>query len=110
MSRIAENAYGDLPLSYPDAPGYKSGDTSRDAARAMTGRASLLRKRVYAEIAAAGLSGLSADQVAAKLGESVLSIRPRLSELFHSNPPRIVPTGERRTNTSSMLAKVWRVR
>ena len=107
MSKIADAAYGDL--FYPQAPGFKTGGTSRDAALAMKGRASVLRERVYAEIAAAGQSGLTADQVAARLGESVLSIRPRLSELYHANPSRIVPTGERRTNESRLKAKCWRI-
>lgn len=106
MSKIAEAAYGDL--FYPESPGWKSGDTSRDAAVAMKGRASVLRERVYTEIAAAGRSGLTADQVAARLGETVLAVRPRLSELFHVTPSRIVPTGERRTNDSTLKAKVWR--
>ena len=99
----------ELPLfSYPRSPGWKERTTSRDAALAVTSRASILRERVHAEIAAAGLSGLTADQVAARLGESVLSVRPRLSELYHANPPRIVPTGERRTNDSRLKAKCWR--
>ena len=98
-----------LPLfAYPLSPGFKTGGTSRDAALAVSSRASILRERVHAEIAAAGLSGLTADQVAARLGESVLSVRPRLSELYHASPPRIVPTGERRTNDSRLKAKVWR--
>ena len=98
-----------LPLfAYPLSPGFKTGGTSRDAALAVSSRASVLRERVHAEIAAAGRSGLTADQVAARLGESVLSVRPRLSELYHASPPRIVPTGERRTNDSRLKAKVWR--
>ncbi len=100
---------GDLPLfSYPRSPGFKERTTSRDAAVAMTSRASILRERVHAEIAAAGRSGLTADQVAARLGESVLSVRPRLSELYHACPSRIEPTGERRTNESRLKARVWR--
>jgi hypothetical protein len=109
VSRIADAAYGDKP--YPESPGFKEGTTSRDAARAILSRAETLRHLVMAEITAAGRSGLSADQVAARLGESVLSIRPRLSELSKPVPPRlplIVPTGERRTNDSGMKAKVWR--
>ena len=56
---------GDLPLfSYPRSPGFKEGTTSRDAAVAMTSRASILRNRAFAEIVRAGKMGLTADQVA----------------------------------------------
>ncbi len=100
---------GDLPLfRYPLSPGFKTEGTSKDAALAVSSRASVLRERVHAEIAAAGRSGLTADQVAARLGESVLSVRPRLSELYRACPPRIEPTGERRTNDSRLKAKCWR--
>ena len=99
----------DLPLfSYPRSPGFKEGTTSRDAAVAMTSRASILRNRAFAEIVRAGALGLTADQVAERLGETVLAIRPRVSELGKASPPMIVPTGERRKNESGLGAKVWR--
>jgi hypothetical protein len=100
---------GDLPLfSYPRSPGYKEKTTSMDAARAMTSRASILRNRAFAEIVRAGKIGLTADEVAERLGETVLAVRPRVSELAKSTPPLVVPTGERRRNESSLGAKVWR--
>jgi hypothetical protein len=105
VSRISETLN---PGPYGNLPGHKEFSTSKDAARAMSSRASVLRERVHAEITAAGRSGLTADQVAARLGETVLAVRPRLSELYHVEPPRIVPTGERRTNDSGLRAKVWR--
>ncbi len=48
--------------------------------------------------------GLTADQVAARLGESVLSIRPRITELKKTN--RIADTGRRRKNHSGRAAAV----
>ena len=100
---------GDLPLfSYPRSPGYKERTTSKDAAVAMTSRASILRNRAFAEIVRAGAIGLTADEAAERLGETVLAIRPRVSELAKASPPMIVPTGERRKNLSGMSAKVWR--
>lgn len=100
---------GDLPLfSYPRAPGFKEGTTSRAAALAMTSRASILRNRAFAEIVRAGATGLTADEVAERLGETVLAVRPRVSELAKAVPPRILPTGERRRNDSGLKAKVWR--
>ena len=107
MSRIVEGLAPDL-FSYPRSPGFKEHTTSLDAAAAVSGRAGVLRERAYAEIKVVGSSGLTADQVAARLGESVLSVRPRVTELAKANPPRIVPTGERRTNDSGLKAKVWR--
>ena len=41
-------------LFYPAAPGFKEKTTSRDAARAITGDAMLLREQVFAAIARAG--------------------------------------------------------
>ena len=51
-------------------------------------------------------SGLTADEIAAKLGESVLAVRPRVSELFHAG--LIEKTGERRPNASGLNAYVWK--
>jgi DNA-binding IclR family transcriptional regulator len=50
--------------------------------------------------------GLTADEIAAKLGESVLAVRPRVSELFHAG--LIEKTGERRPNASGLNAHVWK--
>jgi len=110
MSRIAEkfsaDAYGDQ--SYPASPGYKEKTTSRDAAIAIKGKAAVLRERAYAAIRNAGPKGLTPDQTAAAIGESVLAVRPRITELSQERPPRIVLTGERRTNDTGLKAKVWR--
>ncbi len=104
MSRIAESAFGDRP--YPESPGYKELTTSKDAARIMKSRAGDLRERVYTAIRAAGMLGLTADQAAAAIGESVLAIRPRVTELAKTE--RIERTGERRVNESGLHAAVWR--
>jgi hypothetical protein len=92
-------------FSYPHSPGWKSPDTSRDAAHAMHGSAKILRDRVLAAIKReAG----TADEVAGRLGESILSVRPRLSELARMD--KIERTGERRQNASGMNAAVWRTK
>lgn len=93
-------------FTYPRAPGFKEGTTSRDAARAVTD-AEALRERAFAAIRAAGTGGLTADEVATFLKRSVLSVRPRLSELAHARPARIVPNGTRRANESGRMAQVW---
>lgn len=91
--------------SYPHAPGFKEPTTSRDAASAMKGRANKLREVVFTAIADAP-DGLTADEVASLIGETVLAVRPRVSELAKAD--RIAPTGERRKNASGLKARVWR--
>lgn len=104
MSRIADATYGDRP--YPDSPGYREPTTSRDAAIAVSASSPLLRERVYAVIRRAGGEGLTPDEAADSLGESVLGVRPRFTELAKKS--RIIPTGERRRNISGLQAKAWR--
>jgi hypothetical protein len=91
--------------TYPHAPGYKVSGTSRDAAVAVIDRACTLRERVYDVLV---YSPSTADECAAMLGESVLSIRPRLSELLRMG--KIENTGLRRKNASGHSASVWRAR
>jgi hypothetical protein len=101
MSRVGE-------LRYPDAPGYKRpGGTSEQAARAVAGSAATLRARVLTEFAKHPIAGATADEVAGALGCSVLSIRPRVSELNRSGA--IVASGSRRKNDSGLSATVWKV-
>jgi hypothetical protein len=100
MSRVGE-------LRYPDAPGFKRGGTSEQAAEAFKGSAAKLRVRALAEFARHPISGATADEVARALGCSVLSIRPRVSELNRSG--EIVATGSRRKNASGLGATVWKV-
>jgi hypothetical protein len=90
---------------YPTEPGFKSSGTSEEAARAMAERAKTLRDRVLGAIKAAEPIGLSADQVADKLGESILSVRPRVSELRRAGEIR--KTEARAKNASGMSAVVW---
>lgn len=105
MSRIAETM---IPEPYGGMPGFKERTTSRSAARAVAASAPLLRERVFAAIRAAGERGLTPDEAAAKIGETVLATRPRVTEL--SKGGRIVETGERRTNASGLKAKCWKAR
>ena len=86
---------------YPDHPGFKRDGTSRDAADAMFGRALTLKTKVLLLITE---EPRTADECAALLGETVLAIRPRLSELVKDG--LIHDSGERRENTSGLKAKV----
>lgn len=89
---------------YPDNPGFKSAGASQEAAQAIAGHAKTLRARVLGEIASTP-AGLSADAVADRLGASILSVRPRVSELHRSGEIR--KSQERAKNESGMAAAVW---
>lgn len=98
MSRPPEN------LTYPDAPGFKVSGPSEQAATSIAGVARTLRDRVLWTIAAAP-HGLTADEVAARLHKSILSVRPRVSELRRQGEIR--QTSKRGKNESGMSASVW---
>jgi predicted ArsR family transcriptional regulator len=51
--------------------------------------------------------GATADEIAKDLNLSILSVRPRVSELHRSG--EIEQTGGRRKNESGMTATVWRI-
>lgn len=105
MSRIAEHMAPDLfSVSYPKTPGFKEGTTSREAAESMASRVEHLRERCLTRIAN---RPSTPDEIAEALGESVLSIRPRITELKQLG--KIEPSGERRKNASGRAAKVWRI-
>lgn len=101
MSRVAEAAYGDQP--YPETPGHKARETSKNAARYVKASASALRDQVLAVLEH---ECLTADEVAGRLELSILTVRPRVSEL--AALAKIVPTEHRRRNASGRSAIVWR--
>lgn len=86
---------------YNGAPGYKEPTTAKDAAHAIKGRAQTLRERALDYIRQ---HPSTPDEVAAALGETVLAIRPRITELL--NAGKIRKSGRRRYNISGMGAHV----
>jgi predicted ArsR family transcriptional regulator len=94
----------DLPL-FDTAKNWKKPGTSSDAAAAAAGKASYWRARVLEAIRH---QPGTADEIAARLGADILSIRPRTTELF--NRGLIETTGERRPTPRGRTADVWRVR
>ena len=86
-------------------PGYKEHTTSRAAARKMAPRARSLRDQVLATLRNVWPAGLTADEVALRIGRTEFSVRPRFSELRALK--EIVPTTQRRPNASGSDAIVW---
>jgi len=99
MSRMSE-------LIYPESPGFKVSGPSEQAAEAIGSTAKKLRAAVLAQFAQYP-GGATADEIAKDLNLSILSVRPRVSELHRSG--EIEQTGGRRKNESGMTATVWRV-
>lgn len=87
---------------YPTNPGWKEDDTSREAAEAMAGRAGTLRAAVYGFIRQNPRH--TADEIARALGESVLAIRPRVTELRALG---LITNDGRGTNDSGHSAHRW---
>lgn len=87
-------------------PAARNTDTSRAAARAAVPVAARLRTMVLTAIRNAGPAGLTADEAAEYLGLSILTVRPRVSELGKAGS--ITDTGSRRPNGSGRKAIVWK--
>ena len=96
------------PRRYPEVPGSARGvSTSIAAAEAVKPKAATLRAGVL-ECLRKNPDGLTADECAVMIGETVLSVRPRLTELKQLR--HIVPAGIKRPNASGLMAKVWCLR
>ena len=90
-------------FTYPCAPGAQDRDTSQAAAESVAPEAHQLRAKALAVLERS--NGLTADEVAGRLGLSILSIRPRLTEL--SRLGKVRDSGLRRRNASGRNAIVW---
>jgi hypothetical protein len=94
-------------MRYPYAPGtkVKEGPSVASAKRVETA-ARTLRELVYS-LFQAHPNGLTADECAAALNVSILSIRPRVAELHTQG--KLCDSGVRRQNASRHNATVWRL-
>lgn len=91
--------------TYPDVPGFKTSGPSEDAAAAIAPRAPRIRDAVLDVIVNSRVDP-TADEIASTLGLSILTVRPRVSELRRLGD--IKATGNRRCNGSGMTASTWR--
>lgn len=92
--------------TYPDYPGSKTAtpETSRQAADAIAPSAQRLRDKCLSRLR---VEPLTADELAGILDETILAIRPRVSELVKMG--EIVDSEIRRRNASGKMAAVWKV-
>ena len=91
--------------TYPDAPGHRNVDTSVAAAEALAPKLGRLQRMAETTIRDAGLGGLTADELAARLGMDRWSIQPRTTELKRKGIIR--DSGQRRQNATGKQAIVW---
>lgn len=95
-----------IPMRYPDHPGYQDMDTSKTAAESMLPTAETLRKAVIWVLRKHGR--LTVHESAHLLDLDIPSIQPRFSELKEKELIR--DTGVRRENKSGRTAAVWEIR
>lgn len=91
------------PKRYPEVPGARRRDTSIAAAKSVEPTVTDRRAAVLAVITA---KPSTADEVARALGWTVLSARPRATELAKLG--KIEDSGQRRKTDSGSNAIVWR--
>ena len=94
-----------MTARYPDSPGHRHIDTSMAAAAALMPHLGRLQQMALVAIKAAGERGLTADELAARLGMSRWSIQPRTSELKRKG--LICDSLIRRANITGKDAIVW---
>ena len=91
--------------TYPNAPGHRHVDTSVAAAVALAPKLGRLQRMAESAIRDAGWPGLTADELAERLGMDRWSIQPRTSEL---RPKGLIrDSGLRRPNATGKMAIVW---
>lgn len=91
--------------AYPNAPGHRNVETSIAAADALAPKLGRLQRMAEDAIREAGWLGLTADELAERLGMDRWSIQPRTSELKRKGLIR--DSGQRRPNSTGKRAIVW---
>ena len=93
-------------LQYPNNVGYKKRRTSKQAALDISKRAPTIRQQCLHIVKNKKTYGATPDEVADLLNLSILSVRPRFSELVLKGC--IKDTKSTRKNQSGKQAIVWR--
>lgn len=96
------NAYAH---DYPDEPGHRGIDTSVAAAEAMSSVSARYQRMALFAIQVAGARGLTAEELAARLGLERTTIQPRTTELRRRGLIR--DSAQRRPNRNGHRAIVW---
>ena len=91
--------------SYPDLPGHRGISTSIAAAADIAPKLGRLQRLAEETIRAAGRSGVTADELAARLELDRWSIQPRTTELKRKG--LVVDSGMRRPKCTGKSAIVW---
>ena len=95
-----------MEKKYPLTAGYKENSTSKEAAEKIDSRSTNLRTECLKIVKRKGNYGATPEEVAEILSESILSIRPRFTELKLLQ--YIIDSGDRRINSFGSTTKVWR--
>lgn len=90
---------------YPYEPAAGQTDTSAAAAKSIALATARIQRMAYYAIAEVGGRGLTAEELAARLGMERTTVQPRTSELKLLGLIR--DSGFRRPNKSQKLAIVW---
>ena len=91
---------------YPAEPGHKEiGGASQGAAEAISGKAATLRDEAL-HLLRIHKNGLTADEIAHLMREDILTIRPRISELFAQL--KIFKSDRRRPSSRGKASTVWK--
>lgn len=111
MGRMKDLLGDELAPSYPVSPGYTDNTTSKEAAKSVeTGQ----RDAHRSILDLLSTQPLSADEIAERLGWTVLYCRPRVTELNRLG--KIEPDADDygavtvHKNSSGKWAKVWRIK
>jgi len=91
---------------YPDFPGHKGAETSRQAAEKIAPTVKAAHRQILAEFGPG--ESLSADEIAKRIERSPYYVRPRVSELVRLG--KLVRSTERTVNAATgMSAAKWRL-
>ena len=93
-------------MTYPNEPGWKGKETSRQAAKQERGRSAIIAAKVLEELHNWPF-GAAAEQIAPIVGASVYSVRSRLSEMQEKK--RVAATEYLYRNENGKNVTIWKL-